>query len=371
MKKADLIGRALEEVPTPALILDLDAVEANLRTAQKAAKKVGIHVRPHAKGHKSVEIARKQIAYGGRGICCTKLGEAEIFANSGIENILLTSELVDENKLVRACELANQVELILVVDSEEGIRRLNIAASNAGTKIGVLIELNVGQNRCGVGSPEEARQLAHQVETAKYLELRGIQAYHGRLQHVSGWGARRDAVRSAMEKVDHVIDGFKRDGLSLEIITGGGTGTFETDCELGRLNEVQPGSYVVMDAQYKVIGGQAGAFQVFQHALFVRTQVISRTGDRWCVVDAGLKSMSSDAGHPELIEYDMLSYSFAGDEHGIIDLKDSRPGPKIGDKLTIIPGHCDTTINLYDHYIVVQAGKVVDVWSIDTRGRIQ
>lgn len=369
MHDAYLIGRHVTEVPTPALILDRVALEVNIRALQDMVGGAGLANRPHAKGHKSVAIAKRQLAAGAVGVCCQKLAEAEVFVAAGIDGILLSNEVIDSRKLVRACELAKRSRLILVADSAIGVERLASAAAHAGLRMEVLVELDIGQHRCGVSSPEEAVALAAKIERSGRLVLKGLQAYQGKLQHVAGWWARRAAVLQAMERLEATLATFRAKGLCTDIVSGGGTGTVEFDCEIGLLNEVQPGSYAIMDTQYKSIGGRtADRFELFRAAIFVITQVISRRGNAWCVVDAGLKALASDAGHPQVIGAD--AYAFAGDEHGIIDLGGRSGGPTIGDRLWIIPGHCDTTVNLHDRYVVVEYERVVDIWPVNARGAL-
>jgi 3-hydroxy-D-aspartate aldolase len=366
-----LIGINVSDLPTPALVLDLDALEFNVRKLPQMLAKTGTRYRAHGKGHKCIEIARRQIAAGAVGICCQKLSEAEIFADGGIADILLTNEVVDPRKLAAACVLARRCTLTMVVDSNVGISRLDAAAREAGVQMPVLVEINLGQDRCGVSSAEEVVSLVKAVDGSRGLRFVGFQAYHGKLQHVSGWDARRAAVIASTNRLTSIVAALKEHGFMPPVISGGGTGTFEMDCEIGVINELQPGSYVMMDAQYNAIGGRnGGAFNEFRNALYVVTQVISRNGNRWCIVDAGLKSLGSDAGTSRVSSLD-APFSFAGDEHGTIDLRNCVVGPSIGDRLSIVPGHCDTTINLHDVYVVIQKGVVVDFWKIDARGCIQ
>ena len=366
-----LIGRNVSELPTPALVLDLDALEFNLRELPRILAKTGTRYRAHGKGHKSIEIARRQVAAGAVGICCQKLSEAEIFAEGGIVDILLTNEVVDAVKLKAACSLAKRCKLTMVVDSEAGISLLDAAARHANLKMPVLVELNLGQDRCGVSSAAEAVTLAKSVDASANLRFAGLQAYHGKLQHVSGWDARRDAVVVSTVKLKSIVAALKEHGFTPAVVSGGGTGTFEMDCELGVINELQPGSYAMMDAQYNAIGGRrGGAFEEFRNALQVATQVISRSGDNWCIVDAGLKSLGSDAGTPRVVGFD-APFSFAGDEHGKIDLRTANRRPSIGDRLMVIPGHCDTTVNLHNDYVVIKNHHVIDIWKIDARGCVQ
>jgi D-serine deaminase-like pyridoxal phosphate-dependent protein len=364
-----LIGRRLDEVPTPALLLDLDALEYNIALLSELTKRAGLGHRPHAKGHKSIEIARRQLKAGALGICCQKISEAEVFVAAGIGNILITNELVDPIKIEKACALARDAQIMLVADDPRMLSEIDKAASKAGAQMNVLIEIDLGQNRCGVSSIEEAVALAKRAADLKHIKFGGVQAYQGKLQHVSGWVQREAIVKKTTALLSDYLAALEGEGLSCEIVTGGGTGTLEADCELKTYTDVQPGSYVVMDAQYKAIGGRtSGPFALFRHALTLLSQVISVRKD-WFVLDAGLKAMSSDAGQPEVIGRNDVSYSFAGDEHGILR-SDSGAALQLGERIAIIPGHCDTTINLYDYYLVHQGDRVVDIWPIDARGRI-
>lgn len=364
------VGRPLADVPTPALILDLDRLEENLRILPSLTGAAGLAHRPHGKGHKSVEIARKQIANGAIGICAQKLGEAEVFAAGGVSDILVTNEIIDPATLERASRLAMECHLTLAVDTLEGLQRLEAAARKAGITFNIVIEIDVGQNRCGVSSVADSITLARTAEKSPHVRLRGLQAYQGKLQFVPGWEERREATAAAMETLAGHLHAFKSGGFCTDIVSGGGTGTLEADCELQILTEVQPGSYAVMDAQYRSIGGRAGGeFDLFKNALFVDARVISVQGERR-VTDAGLKALSCDAGQPMVIGFDGQPYVLAGDEHGIITMADTNSPPRLGERLTIVPGHCDTTINLYDRYVVVRNEEVVDIWPVDARGRL-
>jgi len=366
-----VIGCKVSDLPTPALILDLDALEFNLKRLPQILAKRGTKYRAHAKGHKSIEIARRQIAAGAIGICCQKLSEAKIFADGGIADILLTNEIVDPRKLAQSCELAKRCKLTMVVDSDTGIERLDAAAHAAYIRIPVLVEVNLGQDRCGVSSLQDIVRLVRAVHGRAHLQFSGLQAYQGKLQHVGGWENRYAAVVSTTDKLKAIVAELKAHDLAPKVITGGGTGTFEMDSELGVINELQPGSYVMMDAQYNAIGGRGdGSFDAFRNALYVLTQVISRSGNDWCIVDAGLKALGSDAGTTRVSGFD-APFSFAGDEHGKIELRNNEAAFSIGDRISIIPGHCDTTVNLHNAYVVVRDGVVVDLWNVDARGCIQ
>lgn len=362
-----LIGLAIEEIPTPSLLLDLDALEFNIALLPKLTGLAGIGHLPHAKGHKSVEIAKRQMKAGAGGICCQKLSEAQCFISAGLSRVLITNELIDPKKIAKACMLSRAAAIILVADDLAGISLMDEVAGRNECVLDILIEIDLGQNRCGVATIEEALGLAQAINGSKNLNLRGIQAYQGKLQHVAGWKNRQKAIESASSVLSEYVSAFRSNGFCTDIVTGGGTGTLEADCELTVYTDVQPGSYVVMDAQYQVIGGRdAEAFELFRHALSVMSQVISVRHDRY-VLDAGLKSMSSDAGSPQVVGCDNLAFAFAGDEHGILS---GNRALKLGQKLKIIPGHCDTTINLYGAYVVHQAGRVVDIWPVDARGMI-
>jgi D-serine deaminase-like pyridoxal phosphate-dependent protein len=305
-----------------------------------------------------------QLARGALGICCAKLGEAEVMAAGGVGPILLTTEVVGDAKIRRLLGVAKQVEIITVVDDAEAAARVSEAASAAGVRVQCLIDVNVGQDRTGVEPGESAVKLAEHLAGLPGLELVGLQGYEGHLQHVREPEARREANASAMQLLSQTAELLTEGGHRVEIVSTAGTGTFRYAAAWPRITEVQPGSYVVMDRDYGQVKGVG-----FENALTVLVSVVSTQRKNAAVVDAGYKTLSSDSGAPGVRDVDG-AYSFMGDEHGKLTFENGCP-LRPGDKVELIPSHCDTTINLHDVYYVTRGGVVVAVWPIAARGRVR
>jgi D-serine deaminase-like pyridoxal phosphate-dependent protein len=351
----------IDELDTPALLLDLDAVERNLDRMAAAVGAAHVKLRPHAKTHKTATLARMQLARGAIGVCCAKLGEAEALAAGGIDDILLTSELAGAPKVERAIALAQKIGLTVVVDSTAVAKPLARAAAAAGIRLRTLVDLNVGQNRAGVAPGAPAVELGRYVAAAPGLELIGLQGYEGHVQHVAEVAARGAADADALDLLGETAADFARSGLSTQIVTTGGTGTCRFAAERSFITDLQPGSYAVMDAQYGAVDGLD-----YEIGLTVVSTVISVRGDT-AILDAGFKSLSDDAGAPRLL-VGSARFSFAGDEFG--KLSGTEPQPlRVGDKVRLVPGHCDTTINLHDEYVIHRHAAVTDRWPIVARGK--
>lgn len=363
------LGCLVEEIDTPALIVDHDALSRNIARMAEACRRIGVNLRPHAKAHKSPDIARLQMRAGAIGQCCQKTGEAEALHAAGVGPLLISSEVVGATKLARVAAIADS-ELIVVVDGIEPAAALSDALVRAGRTAGVLVDVNIGQDRCGTSPGAPAAELAAAVSTLKGLRLRGIQAYQGRIQHVSGYAQRCAAAKAASEKLEATLESFRLNGLSTEIVSGGGTGTYAFDGGAGFYTEIQPGSYIFMDAHYRSIGGANGdVYDDFAPALSVMAAVISVPAADRVILDAGLKALSSDSGVPQPIGLSGWNFSFAGDEHGTLSRTGDGPPLKLGDRVRLMPSHCDTTVNLYDEYHVVRDGKVSAIWGIPGRGK--
>ena len=361
-----------DTIPTPALLLDLDRFERNLRRMAEHARAAGKHLRPHAKTHKCPEIARRQVAAGALGVACAKLGEAEVMAAAGIRGLLVTTEIVTPGGIERLMRLVRLApDTMIVVDNAENVGDLARAARVAGVVLDVLVDVDVGGRRTGVAPGEDALALARTVAGASALRLRGLQGYAGQCAHVIGWAARREASRAAMAPLMETRRRLEAAGLPVEIVAGASTGTYDIDVELGGLTELQSGSYCVMDLDYRRIGGRAGnALTDFEMALTVVATVVSLpTGDR-AMVDAGLKAFSTDKPFvPEAVELPGLDYTWAGDEHGRLTLTGLSRPLGLGQRIEFFPPHCDPTINLYDRIYAVRGPKVEGVWDVAARGR--
>jgi D-serine deaminase-like pyridoxal phosphate-dependent protein len=364
-------GDAMADVDTPALILDLDRFDANLWRMMSAAASAGVRVRPHAKSHKSLQIAHRQIAAGAVGVCCQKLGEAEVFLSGGIRDVLVTNEVVGTRKMQRLAELTRifrDARVGICVDDIGVVRQLSLICAEQDAELDVYVELDVGQNRAGVATAADAVELAREVMRHPRLTLMGLQSYAGSAQHRRGVPERREAARRAAERAGQARAALREAGLPCEIVTGGGTGTFLYDAGSRVYDEIQPGSFVFMDIDYARNEPDPDVPR-FDHALFLLASVMSMRGDR-ATLDAGLKAFSTDSGpaQPTFGGWHLRSIS---DEHSILTrIDDSGPEIQLGAKALLLPGHCDPTVNLHDWIVAVRRGRVEDVWRIDARGAV-
>jgi 3-hydroxy-D-aspartate aldolase len=360
-----------DEIPTPALLLDLDRFERNLSRMADHVRAAGKALRPHAKTHRCPEIARRQVTAGALGVACAKLGEAEVMARAGVPGLLITTEVVSPSGIRRLTRLAGEApDTMVVVDHPDNVRALARAAAEDGVTLNVMVDVHVGARRTGVEPGDAALALGRLVAGQSTLRLRGLQGYAGHCAHVMGWAARREASRAAMAPLMDTRARFLAAGLPVEIVAGGSTGTHDIDVELEGLTELQAGSYCVMDLDYRRIGGRGGdALTAFEMALTVVATVVSVAADR-AMVDAGLKAFSTDKPFPpEAVERPGVDYGFAGDEHGRLTLTDPSRAPKLGERIEFFPPHCDPTVNLYDRIWALRGEKVDAVWEIAARGR--
>jgi D-serine deaminase-like pyridoxal phosphate-dependent protein len=356
------VGDKLEDVDTPALILDLDGFERNQRKLFEAVKGRKIRIRPHAKTHKCPEVAKRQMALGAVGMCCQKVSEAEAMVDGGVDDVLITNEIVGAQKIERLAALSRRAKLGVCVDHRDNVR----AIAATGAKLDVYIELEVGMRRCGVAPGEPVVALAREITNSPSLRFAGLQAYHGRAQHIRSMEERHAVIEAAAQHVFHTKRLLEKAAIPCPIVTGAGSGTFMLEVEAGAWDEIQPGSYAFMDADYAK-NEWAAPLPRFEHALFVLSTVMSRPSADRAIVDAGLKASSVDSGMPVVWQREGLRYTRASDEHGWLE---GRPLPALGEKLLLVPGHCDPTINLYDWYVVVKDGFVVDLWPITARGAV-
>lgn len=351
---------------TPALVIDLAAFEANLQAMAGLVRAAGRQLRPHAKAHKSPVIARMQLDAGAVGISCVAAGELEMLAAAGIPGILVTSPIVLSAAIVRLVELARAADgLMVVADSPANVAALGAAAEAAEAPLGVLVDVDVGQRRTGVTSPAAAVELARLIDAQPTLRYRGVQAYYGHLQHVPAYEDRRRVTAEAWGRLSAVLDALRDAGLPPEIVSGGGTGTAQGDLAGSPFTEIQPGSYLFMDAQYgRVELGPAG----FSQSLFVLAHVVSANHDDLAVIDAGLKAFATEAGPALLAEGapEGATYRFMGDEHGgVVYAEGTNRRLKIGDAVLCVPPHCDPTVNLYDRFHIIRGDALVDIWPIE------
>jgi D-serine deaminase-like pyridoxal phosphate-dependent protein len=354
------VGQRLEEVDTPALLLDLDAFEANLAALDKSLQGRKVRVRPHAKMHKCPEVAKRQLARGAVGVCCQKVSEAEAMVDGGIGDVLVSNEVVGAKKIARLAALAERAHVGVCVDHADNVRALE----ESGAKLDVYIELEVGMRRCGIEPGDAAVQLAKQIRSSQHLRFAGLQAYHGRAQHLRTIEERQAAIEGAAQHVAQMKRLLAKAGIDCPIVTGAGSGTYLLEVEAG-WDEIQVGSYAFLDVDYAK-NQWAAPRPRFQLALFVLAPVMSRAPGR-AIVDAGLKASSVDSGMPAVWQRPGLAYVGASDEHGKIEGSEL---PQLGEKLLLVPGHCDPTVNLYDWYVCLRGDRVEALWPITARGAV-
>lgn len=375
LKPPAAAGSALEDVDTPALLVDLDAFERNLDRMAQSLEGRDLRLRAHSKTHKSPLVAARQMERGAVGICCQKVSEAEIMVRGGVPNVLVSNEVIGEQKLARLAALAHEADWLgLCFDNPEGIAQASAAAQSAGVTLHALVEIDVGAGRCGVPPGDAALALATAIEDAPGLVFAGLQAYHGSAQHIRDHGERKAAIDAAIALTKKTVDLLAVKGIQCPIVGGGGTGSFEMEAASGVYTELQAGSYIFMDADYarnRAEGG--GPFDTFEHALFVYATVMSRPNDETAVVDAGHKAASVDFGMPEPFGMTGIVYNRPSDEHGVLKIEGSNRPPSLGEKILLVPGHCDPTVNLHDWYVCVRGmgtdnARVEDVWPVAARG---
>ena len=370
-------GDSVAAIDTPALVVDLDAMERNLETMAAFARTHDVRLRPHAKMHKCAAIARLQMAAGAVGVCVQKTSEAEALAAAGIADIYVSNEVIAPAKLARVAALAKQVRLAIAVDSAEGVERLAVAMRDAAATIDVFVEVDVGHGRCGAPAAAAGQLAQHVVSHAPPdggLRFIGLQAYHGAAQHLRGEADREAASRHAASLARAAQASVTAAGIACRLVTGAGTGTFAFDTPSGVWGELQAGSYLFMDRDYADNAPGANTPR-FEHALFVKSQVMSR-GSAHAVVDAGHKSHAVDSGPPRVWGRE-LDVAGVSDEHAVLRARHGAPLaglPALGETVWLVPGHCDPTVNLHSHYIAVRGGLdhgvVEAIWPIEARGCI-
>lgn len=366
------IGMDESEIQTPCLILDLDALERNITKMGDYAKAHGMRHRVHGKMHKSVDVAKLQEKLGGAvGVCCQKVSEAEVFARGGIKDILVSNQVRDPAKIDRLARLPKLgARTIVCVDDIENVADLSEAAQRHGTQLEVFVEIDCGAGRCGVTTTADVIAIAKAVEAAPNLSFTGIQAYQGAMQHLDTYEARKEKLDTAIAMVRDAVEGLKAEGISCELVSGGGTGSYYFESNSGVYNELQCGSYAFMDADYGRIldqNGQRIDQGEWENALFILTSIMSHAKADKAICDAGLKAQSVDSGLPFIYGRDDVEYLKCSDEHGVIGDPDGVL--KVNDKLRLVPGHCDPTCNVHDWYVGVRNGKVETLWPVSARGK--
>ncbi|SFU74973.1 3-hydroxy-D-aspartate aldolase [Methylobacterium sp. 174MFSha1.1] len=367
-----LPGMREDEIQTPCLILDLDALERNIRKMGDYARAHGMRHRAHGKMHKSVDVLRLQQELGGAvGVCCQKVSEAEVFARAGIADILVSNEVRDLGKIDRLARLPRHGARVTVcVDDPANVADLSAAAVRHGTDLDCFVEIDCGAGRCGVGTAAEAVALARAIAAAPHLHFAGLQAYQGAMQHLEAYAERRAALDAVIAQVRETVDALTAAGLAPEIVSGGGTGSYRFESGSGVYTELQCGSYAFMDADYGRIRDGDGARLdrgEWENALFILTSVMSHAKPDQAVCDAGLKAQSVDSGLPLVHGRSDVTYVKCSDEHGVIADPDGVLA--INEKLRLVPGHCDPTCNLHDWYVGVRNGRVETLWPVSARGK--
>ena len=357
----------------PALLLDLDALEQNILMLAGRAREAGMHLRPHTKGGKCIEIARKQVEAGAIGICCTTLGEAEVMSSAGLSGILITSPAATPNMISRLMAvLERRPDTMIVTDSVENVDALSKAALHKGATLRVLVEFDVGQGRTGARTVEDAVAVAQAIDRSGGLTFGGVQAYYGHLQHISAFADRRDAAKAQMKRIQSLVEALRAASLSPAIVTGGGTGTFEIDCREKLFTEIQAGSYIFMDREYCEIDLMEEPSRApYTPSLFVAAAVVSCKEPGLAIVNAGYKSFATEGGMPLVVAPQISDavYRLMGDEHGGVSHSGRSNSLRAGDVMLFLPPHCDPTINLYDQYHCFRGGAYVGTWPIAARGK--
>lgn len=367
---------SLERLTTPALVCDLDRLERNLTRMAHVSADARVALRPHVKSHKSSYVARRQLELGATGLAFAKLSEAEAVLTElsrmgvdGLVSTLITSPLVGATLTRRAADLAARCALIVVVDCVEGVAELARSCEDRDQEVAVLCDVDVGLGRTGVVDADHALRVVEEIERHESLRFAGVQGYGGQLQHIAGRDARHSATRSSTDRLFDVVSAIESRGHSVDLRTGGGTGTAAIDIEFGLLNELQCGSYVFMDREYRDALGEDEEGR-FEQSLLIATTVISTNQEQFVTVDAGLKAMATDAGPPLVAGHDDASFAFFGDEQGLV-----APGPhdvfRRGERLYLVPPHCDPTVDRYD-VMWLARGDVVEGWAeVTARGHSQ
>ena len=367
-----MVGMDEADIQTPCLVLDLDALERNIIKMGQFAKDKNMRHRVHGKMHKSVDVALLQEKLGGScGVCCQKVSEAEAFVRGGIKDVLVSNQVRDPAKIDRLARLPKLgARAICCVDDLANIADLSAAAVKHGTQIECLVEIDCGAGRCGVQSTEDVVAIATAIDAAEGVKFAGLQAYQGAMQHLDDYQERKAKIDVAVAMVAEAVAVLKSVGLECDIVGGGGTGSYYFEGESGVYNELQCGSYAFMDADYgRILDRDGNRIDQgeWQNALFLLTSVMSHAKADKAICDAGLKAQSVDSGLPVIFGRTDVEYVKCSDEHGVI--ADPDGVLKVGDKLKLVPGHCDPTCNVHDWYVGVRNGKVEALWPITARGK--
>jgi 3-hydroxy-D-aspartate aldolase len=364
-----LPGMSLDEVVTPALIIDLDSFEHNVAALRARLEQAGVRLRAHSKTHKSIDIAHYQIEHGGAcGICCQKLSEAEVMVAGGINDILISNQVVDPARIERLASLALRARILVCVDDADNVDNLSAAAVRNGSRIECLVEIDCGAGRCGVAPGQPAVALAQRIAASAGLQFAGVQAYQGRAQHIRDFSARGAAIGAAIQHARSTLEQLTAVDLTCDIVAGAGTGSYQFEAGSGIYNEMQCGSYVFMDADYqRVLNELDQPISEFRNSLFLWTSIMSTARPGQAICDAGLKVQSADSGLPRIFGRDDVEYVNCSDEHG--NIADPHNRLVLNQKLKLVPGHCDPTCNLHDWYVGIRNDRVECLWPVSARGK--
>jgi D-serine deaminase-like pyridoxal phosphate-dependent protein len=365
------VGDSIEELDTPSMIVDLDLMEANLNKMFSQLLPTGVNIRPHLKTTKSAILAKRMVKAGAKGGCVAKLSEAEVMCRLGFTDLLITCEILGAPKVQRLVELFEKYrDIRIVVDSEEGASAINEAIERSGVAepIQTLIDLDVGLRRTGVQPGQPALQLARHIESLPHLKIIGIQGYEGHLQHIHGLEDRKKQCLESMRILTQTADSLREHGHNIEVITTGGTGTAEFCASVKGVTEVQPGSFLFMDTDYRNAIGSTN----FHQSLTILATVLSKQGLNVITIDTGLKSLTTDSGFAEC-KTPGYTYGVLGDEHGSLMWEEGAEGKEleIGDRVEMVPSHIDPTVNLHDVYYAHRKGVIEEIWPVDSRGCVQ
>ena len=367
------IAKLRGDIPTPALLLDLDAFDSNIAKMAAHLKARNKGFRPHGKTHKCPEVARALIRAGAVGCCAARLSEAEVFAEFGIPGLLITTAVIGRDKIKRAIALAAKApDTMFVVDDAQNVRDINDAAGarGGGPSINLAVDLFFG--RTGIEPGQPAVELVQLIDSLPNVTFAALQSYDGQAAHTTPFDARGARTNGTMSRAVETRAMIERAGIACPIVTGGSTGTYRFDADNPGLTELQPGSFIFMDMEYGQIGGPDGPeYRDFKNALTVITTVVSRPKGM-AIVDGGYKAFSTDRPFtPAPLGVEGVTYEWAGDEHGRLYMNGAARDLKVGDRIEFLPPHIDPTVNLYDQIYALRGERVEAVWPIAARGKSQ
>lgn len=359
-----MIGKHVVELETPALVIDFDKLDRNIARMADYVKKAGCSLRPHFKTSKCPAIAHRQIKAGAIGITCAKLGEAEVLVNSGIDNILIANQVIEKSKILRLAGMAKYSNIMVAAEDIQNIENLSEAADLLSSKIGILIEVDIGMGRCGARDKEAVLRLAEKTIKSKGLVFKGIMGYEGHCVFIEDTRTRCEKTHDANSMLVEYKDFLEAKGFNVEIVSSGGTGTYQFTSNFEGITEIQAGSYVFMDGRYCSVSDIG-----FENSLFMLSTVISRPSEDIVITDTGMKAITHEFGMPKVMTPRGLELKKLAEEHGILKTEEGMDPIHVGDKIKIIPSHCCTTVNLHDRYYVISNDIVIGTWNIEARGK--